>query len=135
MLTLSLTTVAAADAALYRGTSDLHHVTIRLWTNPKGKPYSVAYGKYKVPCTNGYRLGYRVAGFNPPYDVVTGNRLVSRYEFHTHKKDVVIDLHARRRDDTWYGRFFANWVFRHHGRVYTRCGIHWSFVADLVKPG
>ena len=127
---------ATADADFFRGTSHPHNVKVKLWTNPQGKPYSVRFSHYHVPCTNGYRLGFAVSGESPPWDAVSPNRIFDHWVNRTHRRTrhVVIDFRAKRRGDTWRGRFRGRWAYRHRdGDVYTRCHIHFRFAAKRAR--
>lgn len=128
---VAVASATTANASAFYGTSDPHGVSILLDTNKAGKPTGMSFGHYTVPCTNGYRLGYRVGSMDPPFDRATPRVLVDRW--HKVKQDgseITISVHAHERDDGWQGRFKSRWVFRDDGEVSTRCGFAFSLLLE-----
>lgn len=127
-LTLALVAAASANAAVFVGSSDPHNVPIHLFTSQAGKPVSLHYGHYKVPCSRGYRLGYRVTGAVPPFTQVEPGNLLDRYHHHKpNGSDVTIVSRAHQHLDRWKGRFHALWIFKKDGDPYTRCEFAFRF--------
>ena len=127
-LALAVTVTGSAAASVYVGTSDPGNVPIHLFTNNRDKPTVLHFGRFKVPCTHGYRLHLHLTGAVPPFTRSRPGELFDRQRSVVRDGDVFEAVtKARLHGDEWRGRDRALWVFKDDGDPYTRCQFAFRF--------
>jgi hypothetical protein len=131
-LALAVSATGSAAASVYVGTSNPGNVPVHLFTNNKDKPTVLHYGRFRVPCTHGYRLHLHLTGAVPPFTRSGPGELFDRQHSVRRDGDIFDSVtRARQHGDIWRGRDHALWVFKDDGDAYTRCEFEFRFT---LKP-